>query len=1086
NSTDTRSSLTQSCVFVSCQFETLATPWWTGQVGLPGLDPASLSPSFIKANRETATNETSNRSSDSGDRDAGDELKEGAGNRRLRGRPPGSKKKPNLPIFVPTDSPNALRSHILEVAAGADVAESLAQFSRRRQCGLCVLSVSGSVVNVTLRQPATRVGVATRRGRFEILSLAGAILPPPAPRSSSGFTVYLAGRKGKVVGGSVMGPLIAAGPVIVIAATFTNAAYERLPLEDDEELGSGSSCAQVQLQGGAKYSSLPIRSYLAKAVTGTLPKDEPLSDFLFASSEVKKRKVSASLSTEGDMFETMTSLKGLNGLPRYIPSLPRYIPSRGEDRSKITTSSQFQGFLGLTLSEMGVGLKFQDENAESSITAPKLEKLEAESCITYRDSIQEVPTTVPDFEMAVDEKIRSRDSSSWELFCENVGEVAYSSSLQPLAVELVNKCCDNAHAIRIMAAALKDVSDVDIWRTALEMLGLGLQSTSNKESKENVMVNVVKFSYQRLQDDKTRKCLRNCAFLCNNELIAIELLVQSCLMDGLIVSYDEGKKMLITFINLNLLESLEDEDYVKMQKKICCILLEHIIPLEIGQSFLGQGSMGLTKPPKVEEWVKSKEIYLMDNQLFELPLNPVCPKLEALFLGRNNKLRMISPSFFDHMPALQVLNLSRTSIKSLPESLFTLVNLRRLFLSHCDFIMNLSPKVGELKQLEVLDLSGTEIMCLPMEVGLLTKLTCLEVSFFEPSSQKRSDKIIPYEVIPSLSQLQELNFDVSSEDRRWNACAEAVVAEISKLQNLNMLKLYFPGVKLLSYLNCVDDVEMASPLLSHFRFIVGQFVERVICRVPRDTEFELERYDKYLKYVNGEGIPEDIKRVLRHANAFFLDRHSTISKLSDFGYANMRKLKCCVAGQCNELQAIIDGNQIENESSSDAIVGFESLEYLHIYYMKNLRSICEGPVNNHSFCMLKYFTLRTCPELTTIFTPEFPVSFSNLEELTIHDCPKITSLVSCCSFEDKISCVILPALKRISLHFLPKLTSISNGLAISPELELMSFRYCLNLKRLPISKDFNKNLRKITGESGWWRGLEWESTPWDDVFVAID
>ncbi|KDP42476.1 hypothetical protein JCGZ_00273 [Jatropha curcas] len=688
--------------------------------------------------------------------------------------------------------------------------------------------------------------------------------------------------------------------------------------------------------------------------------------------------------------------------------------------------------------------------------------------------------------MAVDLKIRLQDLSSWELFCEDVGEVVYSPCLQPLANEVVDLCCDNADAIRIMAAALKDVSDVDIWRKALETLGLTMQPTSNQENLGILMVNVLKFSYERLQDDKTRKVLRNCAFLCKNGLIAVGLLIESCLMDGLIVSPDEGKKMLEDFININLLESLEDEEFVRMKKKVCVILLEHIIPLEEGRLFLGKGSMGLTKPPMVEEWEKSKEILLMDNQLSELPLSPFCPKLEALFLGRNYRLRMISPSFFDHMPALQVLNLSRTSIKSLPESLFTLINLRRLFLNHCDFIMNLSPKVGELKQLEVLDLSGTEIMCLPMEVGLLTKLTCLEVSFFEPSSQKRSDKIIPYEVIPSLSQLQELNFDVSSEDRRWNACAEAVVAEISKLQNLNMLKLYFPRVKLLSYLNCVDDVEMTSPLLSHFRFIVGQFVERVICRVPRDTEFELERYDKYLKYVNGEGIPEDIKRVLRHANAFFLDRHSTISKLSDFGYANMRKLKCCVAGQCNELQAIIDGNQIENESSSDAIVGFESLEYLHIYYMKNLRSICEGPVNNHSFCMLKYFTLRTCPELTTIFTPEFPVSFSNLEELTIHDCPKITSLVSCCSFEDKISCVILPALKRISLHFLPKLTSISNGLAISPELELMSFRYCLNLKRLPISKDFNKNLRKITGESGWWRGLEWESTPWDDVFVAID
>lgn len=75
-------------------------------------------------------------------------------------------------------------------------------------------------------------------GRFEILSLTGSFLPGPAPPGSTGLTIYLAGGQGQVVGGSVVGPLVAAGPVMVIAATFSNATYERLPLEEEEE-GSG-------------------------------------------------------------------------------------------------------------------------------------------------------------------------------------------------------------------------------------------------------------------------------------------------------------------------------------------------------------------------------------------------------------------------------------------------------------------------------------------------------------------------------------------------------------------------------------------------------------------------------------------------------------------------------------------------------------------------------------------------------------------------------------------------------------------------------------------------------------------------------
>ncbi|TVU04490.1 hypothetical protein EJB05_47601, partial [Eragrostis curvula] len=157
------------------------------------------------------------------------------GNRRPRGRPAGSKNKPKPPIFVTRDSPNALRSHVMEVAAGADVADSIAHFARRRQRGVCVLSGAGTVTDVALRQPAAPGAVVALRGRFEILSLTGTFLPGPAPPGSTGLTVYLAGGQGQVVGGSVVGTLTAAGPVMVIASTFANATYERLPLDDQAD-----------------------------------------------------------------------------------------------------------------------------------------------------------------------------------------------------------------------------------------------------------------------------------------------------------------------------------------------------------------------------------------------------------------------------------------------------------------------------------------------------------------------------------------------------------------------------------------------------------------------------------------------------------------------------------------------------------------------------------------------------------------------------------------------------------------------------------------------------------------------------------
>lgn len=163
--------------------------------------------------------------------------------RRPRGRPPGSKNKPKPPVIITRESANTLRAHILEVGNGCDVFDCVANYARRRQRGICVLSGSGTVTNVSIRQPAAAGAIVTLHGRFEILSLSGSFLPPPAPPGATSLTIFLAGGQGQVVGGNVVGELVAAGPVIVIAASFTNVAYERLPLEEDDQL-------QMQSGGG--------------------------------------------------------------------------------------------------------------------------------------------------------------------------------------------------------------------------------------------------------------------------------------------------------------------------------------------------------------------------------------------------------------------------------------------------------------------------------------------------------------------------------------------------------------------------------------------------------------------------------------------------------------------------------------------------------------------------------------------------------------------------------------------------------------------------------------------------------------------
>ena len=136
--------------------------------------------------------------------------------------------------------------------------------------------------------------------------------------------------------------------------------------------------------------------------------------------------------------------------------------------------------------------------------------------------------------------------------------------------------------------------------------------------------------------------------------------------------------------------------------------------------------------------------------------------------------------------------------------------------------MMLLPKVGDLKQLEVIDLEGAKIMDLPMEIKELTNLKCLEVSFYGYMSNGKkamqSNAVVPCGVISALSLLEELNIDVNPDDERWDARAEDIVTEVCTLKRLETLKFYFPRVELLRHF------QWNSLTLSRFRFTIGRHV----------------------------------------------------------------------------------------------------------------------------------------------------------------------------------------------------------------------------------------------------------------------
>ena len=136
------------------------------------------------------------------------------------------------------------------------------------------------------------------------------------------------------------------------------------------------------------------------------------------------------------------------------------------------------------------------------------------------------------------------------------------------------------------------------------------------------------------------------------------------------------------------------------------------------------------------------------------------------------------------------------------------------------------------------------------------------------------------------------------------------------------------------------------------------------------------------------------------------------------------------------------------------------------------------------------------PILTTIFTFNQALNLRNLEVLVVEDCPEIESMVVIRDPNGNEPMLwrryLFPKLKRISLHYMPKLVSISNGLRISSILEWMSLYDCPSLKTLSTEEVSSDDLKVIIGEAEWWRGLKWDESKWsepppnlDAIFVPI-
>ncbi|KAK4856861.1 hypothetical protein QYF36_022043 [Acer negundo] len=369
-----------------------------------------------------------------------------------------------------------------------------------------------------------------------------------------------------------------------------------------------------------------------------------------------------------------------------------------------------------------------------------------------------------DVSRVIEVETMSREEA-WELFSKQVGGIIDSPDIQPFARAIANGCGGLPLLIIVTGKALTGEDNVTVWEQASRIFSL--PGTTGTYQTEDV-IQLLKFSFDRLRDYDIKSCFLHCSLFSKDREVSIFELIEYCIQEGVIDGsggdvHRRGLDIVDDLKLASLLQDTKDDNSIKMHDLIRDLafgILSSVaegsqyllrtgslkepsnpasslsppensrLNIPEGHQFLLRAGAGLTEPPSEEEWRQAKMIFLMDNDLCTLPVRPSCPELLILFLQRNYRLRMIPSSFFDFMTSLKVLNLSKTRVKSLPETLFKLVDLQVLILRDCERLVMLPSEVRHLKHLEVLDLQGTEINKLPDEIGELTSLRHLKVSFY--------------------------------------------------------------------------------------------------------------------------------------------------------------------------------------------------------------------------------------------------------------------------------------------------------------------------------------------------------------------
>ncbi|KAJ0985604.1 hypothetical protein J5N97_003960 [Dioscorea zingiberensis] len=550
-------------------------------------------------------------------------------------------------------------------------------------------------------------------------------------------------------------------------------------------------------------------------------------------------------------------------------------------------------------------------------------------------------------EMNADEKVLVKCmewGEAWKLFEEKVGKQLINSNkdIHKQAKELVSKCGGLPLALIKLGQAMASRKTVHEWELARTTMDISPWELLGME----IFSERLRLSYDNLPNDKLRTCLLYCSLYPEEFPIHKEWIIDYCIGEGIIDDdifidmqeiYNKGHEMLGVLEAVSLLETGDDENYIKMHPVVRGLALW--VASDCGErpnKWLVRPQAELHEAPMAYKWKEAERVSLMRNKITEISEIPDSPNVKTLMLQRNSRLAKICDDFFKFMTRLRVLDLSHTSIRKLPAG------------------------IGLLTELRYLDLCGTHIKELPIELGNLKQLRFLLLSFMPYLS------VFPEEVISSLTKLQVFYMQNSYGDWKVGSIGGGVdFDELNALKQLTALGITIQTVHALQRLAQSHRLATCTRNL-HIQACQGLTTIDMPCTI-------LGRGMRRLQTLQ-VSESDELKEVVISGGDGGYDKGYALPKLETLTLHKLRRAKIfwysgCVRSlrrlyiyACVEMEYLIYlGDEVteEEEASAALIDAFPNLKEICLVYLPKLKSLTEGRIML-AFPSLEILQVHSC------------------------------------------------------------------------------------------------------------------------------